>query len=59
MEMMSLPTKEVLIFSKEVFPWIIGDETISGKKRFIFEDNTPTEILDLYQEIKPKLDFAY
>ena len=59
MEMMSLPSKEVLMFSKKIRPWIIGDEPISGKRKFIFEDDTPQDILDLYEKIKPKLGFAY
>ena len=32
MEMMSRPSKEVLVFSKNIRKWIIGDKTISGKK---------------------------
>ncbi len=59
MEMMSRPSKEVLTFSKVIRRWIVGDETISGKKKFIFREDTPADILELYEEIKPKLDFAY
>lgn len=56
---MSRPSKEVLTFSKIIRRWIVGDETISGKKKFIFREDTPADILELYEEIKPKLDFAY
>ena len=59
MEMMSRPSKEVLVISKNIRKWIIGDKTISGKKQFIFKEDTPQDVLDLFQEIKPKLDFAY
>lgn len=59
MELMSRPSEEVLIFTRTIRDWIIGDENISGKKKFIFKEDTPKEILDLYQEIKPKLGFAY
>ena len=59
MEMMSLPSKEVLTFSKKIRPWIVGDEPIAGKRKFIFEDGTPQDILDLYDKIKPRLEFAY
>lgn len=59
MEMMSRPTQEVLAFSKIIRRWIVGDETIGGKKKFIFRDDTPEDVLELYQKIKNKLDFAY
>jgi hypothetical protein len=59
MEVMALPSKEVLVFTKQIRHWIVGDKTISGKKQFIFREDTPLEILKLYQDIKPKLEFAY
>lgn len=59
MEVMAMPSKEILIFTKKIRHWIIGDETISGKKKFIFREDTPVEILKLYQDIKPKIEFAY
>ena len=59
MEVMAMPGKEVLIFTKQIRHWIVGDKTISGKKKFIFREDTPPEILKLYQDIKPKLEFAY
>ena len=59
MEVMAMPSKEVLIFPKKIRHWIVGDKTISEKKQFIFREDTPAEILKLYQDIKPKLEFAY
>ena len=59
MEVMALPSKEVLIFTKQIRHWIVGDTTISGKKQFIFREDTPPEVLKLYQDIKSKLEFAY
>lgn len=59
MERMELPSQEVLIFTKQIRQWIFSDQVISGKRKFIFREDTPTEILDLYENIKPKLDFAY
>ena len=56
---MELPSQEVLIFTKKIRHWIVGDKTISEKKQFIFREDTPAEILKLYQDIKPKLEFAY
>ena len=57
--MMLKPSKETLQFSKIIRRWIVGDETIAGKKKFIFREDTPADILELYEKIKPKLDFAY
>ena len=59
MERMELPSQEVLIFTKQIRQWIFSDQVISGKRKFIFREDTPKEILDLYEKIKPKLDFAY
>ena len=59
MEMMELPSQEVLIFTKQIRHWILSDQVISGKRKFLFREDTPKEILDLYENIKPKLDFAY
>ena len=59
MERMELPSREVLIFTKQIRHWILSDQVISGKRQFLFREDTPKEILDLYENIKPKLDFAY
>ena len=59
MERMELPNQEVLIFTKQIRHWILSDQVISGKRQFIFREDTPKEILDLYEKIKPKLDFTY
>ena len=59
MERMELPIQEVLIFTKQIHHWILSDKVISGKRQFIFREDTPKEILDLYEKLKPKLDFAY
>ena len=56
---MELPSQEVLVFTKQIRHWILSDKVISGKRQFIFREDTPKEILDLYEKIKPKLGFAY
>ena len=56
---MELPSQEVLIFTKQIRYWILSDKVISGERQFIFREDTPKEILNLYEKIKPKLDFAY
>ena len=59
MEIMELLSQEVLIFTKQIRHWILSDQVISGKRHFLFREDTPKEILDLYENIKPKLDFVY
>ncbi|MDK8233944.1 hypothetical protein [Aerococcus christensenii] len=59
MEMMSRPIPEILTFSKVIRRWIIGDKVVSGKREFIFKEETPADVLELYNKIKDKLDFAY
>lgn len=53
------PSQEILIFTKQIRHWILGDQVISGKRKLFFREDTPKEILDLYENIKSKLDFAY
>jgi len=45
-EVMDIPSKDVLVFTKQI-------------RQFIFREDTPPEILKLYQDIKSKLEFAY
>ena len=59
MEVMDIPSKEVLVFTKQIRHWIVGDKTISGKKQFIFREDTPPEILKLYLYIISKIELAY
>lgn len=53
------PSQEILIFTKQIRHWILSDQVISGKRKLFFREDTPKEILDLYENIKSKLDFAY
>lgn len=53
------PSQEILIFTKQICHWILSDQVISGKRKLFFREDTPKEILDLYENIKSKLDFAY
>ncbi|MGT2729102.1 hypothetical protein ACVRWQ_04030 [Streptococcus phocae subsp. salmonis] len=44
MEMISRPSQEVITFSKIIRRWIVSDETIGGKEKFIFREDTPTDV---------------
>ena len=56
MDIMTLPSKETLIFIKEIEPWIIDGENGNGVT-YIFSKNTPKEILELFNKIKDKLGY--
>lgn len=55
MEMMSVPSKEVLTFSRKINGWIVKDEQFADSVNFIFEKDTPQAILELFEKIKDKL----
>ena len=56
MDIMTLPSKETLIFIKEIEPWIIDGENGNGVT-YIFSKDTPKEILELFNKIKDKLGY--
>lgn len=56
MDIMTLPSKETLIFIKEIEPWIIDGENGNGVT-YIFSKDTPKEILELFNKIKYKLGY--
>lgn len=58
MEMMKAPTKEELDFVRIVLPWISSHKMISGKHKVYFQDDTPDNILDLFERIKSKLGYC-
>lgn len=56
MEIMTLPSKETLIFIKEIEPWIIDGENGDGVT-YIFSKDTPKEKLEIFNKIKDKLGY--
>lgn len=59
MEIMALPKKEMLKFSRDVNPWIIKDVFLGNKKIFIFKEDTPEDVLDLFDNLIPRLNFSF
>ena len=57
MEIMALPSKEILQFSRDINPWIVKDIFDGNKKTFVFKEDTPEEILELFNKIKDKLGY--
>lgn len=56
MDIMTLPSKETMIFFNEIDPWIIDGENGDGVT-YIFAKDTPKEILELFNNIKDKLGY--
>lgn len=56
MEIMTLPSKETLMFINEIEPWIIDGENGDGVT-YIFSKDTPKEKLELFNKIKNKLGY--
>ena len=57
MDIMTLPSKEILQFSRDITPWIVKDIFDGNKKTFVFKEDTPKEILELFNKIKDKLGY--
>ena len=56
MEIMTLPSKETVIFYNEIRPWIVNGKRENGVT-YIFSKDTPKEILELFNKIKDKLEY--
>lgn len=57
MEVMARPNKETLTFYNQIRPWIISGEMKEGIMNYKFSDDTPKKIVDLFSEIKDKLNY--
>ena len=56
MDIMTLPSKETVIFYNEIRPWIVNGKRGNGVT-YIFSKDTPKEILELFNKIKDKLGY--
>lgn len=57
LEVMTLPSKEVLVFHEKVEPWIIDGKIESNKVTYILKKSTPNEIIKLFHQLKNKLPY--
>ncbi|RAN52064.1 hypothetical protein [Dolosigranulum pigrum] len=58
MDMDARPSKEILDFFRKVEPWverIVYDR--NDNRQYIFRDDTPQEIFELLDQIRPELGF--
>lgn len=59
MEVMALPSKEMMQFYTEIYPWIKTSFPDDTTPRFLFKDNTPDHILEMFEQIKENLGYDY
>ena len=59
MEVMDIPSKELLIFHNEIEKWVDQVYPDQDKPLVSFKQGTPKSILDLFDTIKSKIGFDY
>ena len=55
--MMVLPSKETLVYLKEVNDWIASEEITDNRIILVFKKSIPSDVIELFEKIKDKLDF--
>lgn len=55
--MMRLPSKETLVYYEEIDNWIASEEITDDGIILVFKKSTPSDVIELFEEIKDKLDF--
>ncbi|TWS94257.1 hypothetical protein [Streptococcus sp. sy018] len=59
MEIMAMPSKELLIFHNEIDEWVERVYPDKTNPRVRFKKETPQSVLDLFDSIKSKIGFDY
>ena len=54
---MRLPRKEILVYLRKVNDWIALEEITDNGVILVFKKDTPSDVIELFEEIKDKLDF--
>lgn len=55
--MMRLPKKETLVYYEEIDNWIASEEIMDNGVILVFKKGTPSDVIELFEKIKDKLDF--
>lgn len=55
--MMRLPRKETLVYLEKVNDWIVSEEIVSDGVILVFKRDVPSDVIELFEKIKDKLDF--
>lgn len=59
LEVMAMPSREVLQFYKEVFPWVKKVVALTDTQhRLIFKEETPKEVLSLFKKLKKEKELS-
>ena len=56
--MMRLPKKETLVYYEEIDNWIASEEITDNGVILVFKRNVPSDVIELFEKIKDKLDFT-
>lgn len=54
---MVLPRKETLVYYKKIDNWIASEEITDNGVILVFKKDTPSDVIELFEKIKDKLDF--
>lgn len=57
MEVMALPSEEIITFHNKVRPWIINGKKKNGVMYYEFSNDTPIRVLRLFDNLKDKLAY--
>ena len=55
--MMRLPSKETLVYYEKIDNWIASEEITDNGVILVFKKSTPSDVIELFEKIKDKLDF--
>lgn len=55
--MMVLPTKETLVYYEGIDNWVTSEEITSDGVILVFKRYVPSDVIELFEKIKDKLDF--
>ena len=55
--MMRLPREETLIYLRKIDDWIALEEITDNGVILVFKKDTPSDVIELFEKIKDKLDF--
>lgn len=55
--MMRLPREETLIYLRKIDDWIASEEITDDGVILVFKKSTPSDVIELFEKIKDKMDF--
>lgn len=54
---MRLPREETLIYLRKIDDWIASEEITDDGVILVFKKSTPSDVIELFEKIKDKMDF--